>query len=96
MSEEANHLGVGGGADQGHVAVPEGAIDLQVEAGLAGGVPVLSEGLHSVSGEVKVEAVSTDLRCGNLQLKEVDRISPDVIKHTRPSNEIRVMLDIIM
>lgn len=31
MPEETNHLGVRGGADEGHVAVPEGAVDLKVE-----------------------------------------------------------------
>lgn len=29
---------------------------------------MLSEGLHSVSGQVKVEAVGTDLRSGYLKL----------------------------
>lgn len=48
MPEVANHLGVRGGADQGHVAVPEGAVDLQVEAGLGCWVSVLSEGLHTI------------------------------------------------
>lgn len=68
MPEVANHLGVGGGADEGHVAVPEGAVDLQVEAGLGCWVSVLSEGLHSVCRQVKVQAVCTDLRCGHLKV----------------------------
>lgn len=70
MPEEADHLGVRGGADKGHVAVSEGAIDLQVEAGLGGGISVLSEGLHSVSGQVEVEAVGADLRSGYLKLRK--------------------------
>lgn len=70
MPEEADHLGVGGGADEGHVAVSEGAVDLQVEAGLARGISVLSEGLHSVGGQVEVEAVGADLRSGYLGKKE--------------------------
>lgn len=73
MPEEANHLGVSGGADQGHVAVSEGAIDLQVEARLGGWVSVLTEGLHSVSRQVKVEAVGTDLRGGYLRWGETGR-----------------------
>lgn len=78
MPEEADHLGVGGGAGQGHVAVPEGAVDLQVEARFGRVVSVLSEGLHSVSGQVEEEAVGTDLRSGYLTRK--DQIIPDVIK----------------
>lgn len=70
MPEEANHLGVRGGADEGHVAVSEGAVDFQVEAGFGRGVSVLSEGLHSISGQVKVEVVGTDLRSGHLELRE--------------------------
>ncbi len=70
MPEEANHLGVRGGADEGHVAVSEGAIDLQVEARFGRGISVLPEGLHAVSGQVKVEAVGTDLRSGYLRLRE--------------------------
>lgn len=67
MPEEANHLRVSGRADEGHVAISEGAIDLQVEAGLRCGVTMLSESLHSVSRQVKVEAVGTDLWSGHLR-----------------------------
>lgn len=42
MLEEADHLAVRRGADQGHVAVLESAVDLQMEAGFGGGVAVLS------------------------------------------------------
>ena len=70
MPEEPNHLGVIGGAYKGHVAVSEGAIDLQVEARFGGLVSVLSEGLHPVGGQVKVEAVGTNLRSGYLMSKE--------------------------
>ena len=69
MPKEANHLGVIGGADEGHVAVSEGAIDFQVEARFGCGVSVLSEGLYSISGQVKVEAVGADLRCRHLELR---------------------------
>ena len=69
MPEEADHLGVRGGAGEGHVAVPEGAVDLQVEAGFGRVVSVLSEGLHSVSGQVEEETVGTDLRRGYLTRK---------------------------
>lgn len=69
VPEEANHLGVRGGADEGHVAVSESAIDLQVEARFGCGISVLSEGLQSISGQVEVEAVGTDLRSGNLKLR---------------------------
>jgi len=68
LSEEANHLGVWGWADKGHVAISEGAIDLQVEARLDCCIPVLSEGFHSISRQVKVKAVCTNLRCGYLKL----------------------------
>ncbi len=67
MSEEANHLGVRGGADEGHVTVPEGTVDLQVEARLGCGVSVLTEGLHSVSRQVEVKTVGPDLRSGHLK-----------------------------
>lgn len=70
MPEEANHLGVTGGADEGHIAVSESAIDLQVEARFGCGISVLPKGLHSVSGQVKVESVSTDLWSGYLKLRE--------------------------
>lgn len=67
MPEVANHLGVRSGADKGHVAVPEGAVDLQVEAALGRRVPVLFEGLHSIRRQVKIEAVCTNLRRGHLK-----------------------------
>lgn len=67
MPEEADHFGVRGWADEGHVAVSEGAVDLQVEAGFGGGVPVFSEGLHSICRQVKVEVMGTDLRSGHLK-----------------------------
>lgn len=66
MSEEADHLAVGCGADEGHVAVPESAVDLQMEARFCGGTAVLPEGLHSVGRQVKVETVGSDLRSGHL------------------------------
>lgn len=87
VSEKADHLGVRGGADEGHVAVSEGAVDLQVETRLGGGISVLSEGLHSVRRQVEVEAVGTDLRSGNLKSKEeeetLDQIISDVIEYIR-------------
>lgn len=67
MPEEADHFGVRGWADEGHVAVSEGAVDLQVEARFGGGVPVLSEGLHSVCRQVKIQVMGTDLRSGHLK-----------------------------
>lgn len=70
MPEEADHLGVGGGAHKGHVTVSEGAVDLQMEAGFGRWISVLSEGLHPVSRQVEVEAVGTDLRCGYLKKGE--------------------------
>lgn len=71
MSEKADHLAVRCGADESHVAVPESAVDLQVEARFCGVTAVLSEGLHSVGRQVKVETVGSDLRSGNLgQRKE--------------------------
>lgn len=70
VPEEANHLGVRGRADEGHVAVSERAIDLQVEASFGRWISVLSEGLHSVSGQVEVEAVGTDLRSGYLKMTD--------------------------
>lgn len=70
MPEESDHLAVRRPADEGHVAVPERAVDLQMEAGFHGGISVLSEGLHSISRQVKVEAVCADLRGGYLQLKK--------------------------
>lgn len=73
LPKKANHLGVRGRANKGHVAVSESAIDLQVKAGLGSWVSVLSEGLHSISRQVKVKAVSTDLRSGHLKFKETER-----------------------
>lgn len=73
MSEEADHLAVRRGADQGHVAVPESAVDLQVEAGFCGVIAVLSEGLHSVGRQVKVEAVGSDLGSGHLESGEEEQ-----------------------
>lgn len=67
MPEEANHLGVRCGAGEGHIAVPEGAIDLEVKARFGGGISGFSDGLHSVSGQVEVETVGTDLWSGNLK-----------------------------
>lgn len=61
MPEEADHLGVRGRADQGHVAVPEGAVDLEVETRFGCGVSVLSKRLHSVRRQVKVQTVGSDL-----------------------------------
>ena len=75
MPQEANHLVVRGGADEGHVAVSEGAIDLQVEARLGCWVSVLPEGLHSISRQVKVEAVCTDLRCRHLKPEKAQKMS---------------------
>lgn len=66
MSEEADHLAVRRGADEGHVAVSESAVDLQMEARFGGVAAVLSEGLHSVGRQVKVETVGPDLRSGHL------------------------------
>lgn len=81
MPEEADHFGVRGRADEGHVAVSEGAVDLQVEAGFGGGVPVLTQGLHSVCRQVKVEVMGTDLRSGHLK-SEMRKIMPDVhVRH---------------
>lgn len=48
MSEEADHLAVRCGADEGHVAVSESAVDLQMEARFCGVIAVLPKGLHSV------------------------------------------------
>lgn len=91
MPEEANHLCVRGGAGEGHVAISEGAIDLHVEARFSRGISVLSGGLHSVSGQVEVEAVGTDLRSGYLQLRERERKGKK-----RTSNELSVIFDIII
>lgn len=66
MSEEADHPGVGGGTCKGHVAVPEGAVNLQVEPGLGRGVAVLPQGFHPICGQVKVETVGANLRSGHL------------------------------
>lgn len=68
MSEVADHFGVRSGTGKGHVAVSEGSIDLQVEARLGCWVPVLSESVHSISRQIKVEVVCTDLRRGHLQV----------------------------
>lgn len=87
MPEEANHLGIRDGTDEGHVAVSEGTIDLQVEARFGRGIPVLSEGFHSVSGQVEVEAMGTDLRSGYLEVKRE--------REKRTSKEITVTLDVI-
>lgn len=73
MSEEADHLGVRGWAGEGHVAVPEGAVDLEVEARLAAGVAELSQSLHSVGRQVKVEVVSPDLRSRHLKLEDKEK-----------------------
>lgn len=70
MPEEADHLGVRSWADEGHVAVPEGAIDLEVEARLAAGVAELSQGLHPVGRQVKEEVVGPDLRRRHLKLED--------------------------
>lgn len=87
MPEEANHLVVRGGTDKGHVAVSEGAIDLQVEARLGCWISVLSEGLHSISRQVKVQAVCTDLGCRHLKSgKVLHQIISDTIKYTRSKN----------
>lgn len=97
MPEEPNHLCVRGGTDEGHVAVSEGAIDFQVEARLGRGISVLSEGLHTVSGQVKVEAVGADLRSGHLMSREggtLDQTISDIIKYTRTRSEITVTSDI--
>lgn len=69
VPEEANHLGLGSRADQSHVAVPEGAVDLQVEAGLGRRVAVLSESLHPVSRQVEAKAVGPDLRGRHLRFR---------------------------
>lgn len=70
LPEKANHLGVRGRADKGHVAVSESAIDLQVKARLGCLVSVLSEGLHSIGRQVKVKAMSADLWSGHLKFKK--------------------------
>lgn len=67
MPEEADHLSVRGRTHEGHVAISKGAINLQVEARLGRWISVLSESLHSVSRQVKVKAVGTDLRGGYLK-----------------------------
>lgn len=70
MSEEADHLAVRCRADEGHVAVSESAVDLQMEARFGGVIAVLSEGLHSVGRQVKVETVGSDLRSGHLEKRK--------------------------
>lgn len=66
VPEEANHLGVCSGADEGHVAVSEGAIDLEVETRFGWWVSMFSEGLDSISRQIEVKAVGSDLRSGHL------------------------------
>lgn len=73
MSEEAHHLAVRCGADEGHVAVPESAVDLQMEARFGGVIAVLSERLHSVGRQVKVKTVGSDLRRGHLESRKEER-----------------------
>lgn len=75
MPEEADHLGVRRRAGEGHVAVPEGAVDLEVEAGLAAGVAELSQSFHSVGRQVKVQVVGPDLRSRHLKLDVESRVS---------------------
>ena len=87
VPEEANHLGVRGGADEGHVAVSESAVDLQVEARFGRGVSVLSEGLHSVSGQVKIEAVGTDLRSGYLKFREREDTGSNHFRYNKISKD---------
>lgn len=73
MSEEADHLAVRCGAGEGHVAVPESAVDLQMEARFCGVTAMLSEGFHSVGRQVKVETVGSDLRSGHLESRKEER-----------------------
>lgn len=85
VPEEADHLGVRGWAGEGHVAVSEGAVDLEVEAGLAGGVAELSQGLHSVGRQVKVEVVGPDLRSRHLKLKDEEKSGHKSINQESPT-----------
>lgn len=66
MPEEANHLGVRSRADKRHVAISEGAIDLEMKAWFGWWVSLLSEGFHAISRQIEVEAVGADFRSGHL------------------------------
>lgn len=73
MTQEAHHLAVSRCAGQGHVAVPECSVDLEMEAWLGYGVtrtPWLLENVHPVGRKVKVQTVSLDLRSGHLSSDE--------------------------
>lgn len=96
VPEEANHLGVRRGADQGHVAIPEGAIDLEVEAGFGRRVSMFSQGLNPISRQIKVEAMSTNLRSGHLSYRDgnkAERIEEAVDQACNKTHKITVMFN---
>lgn len=91
VPEEADHLGVRGWAGEGHVAIPEGAVDLEVEARLAAGVAELSQGLQSIGRQVKVEVVGPDLRSRHLKLEE-KKLSQSIKSHQHAAHKDHVSL----
>lgn len=69
MTQETQHFRIHRCAGQGHVSVSKCSVNLQVKSRLEGGLRGAArffDSVNAVCGKVKIQPVSSDLRCRDL------------------------------